>query len=684
MSITVVGPATCATRVSLAMVDILESMQTRRDFLKHAAMLAGGALALRFSIPDAIARALSIDPAPGTTFRDAEHVVILMQENRSFDHAFGALRGVRGFRDPRAHRQPNGNPVWFQTDARGDTYAPFRLDIADTSATWIGGLPHTWPDQVDARNGGRYDKWLIAKPKRTCRSRLATMRVRIFHFTTRWPTRSRCATRRSARRSPGRRRTDCFSGAEPFGRTRRTCRGSSTRRPTTTGRRRGARSPTASRTQASPGASIRTKLASTPDCGARRRGGSAALPTIPSNGFRNSTCGSPRVGGPICRGSSPTHPVEIAAAEHALSQTDLTDAARKAGESDLARLRTQVKAARIRARQLHRRGVECAVRGRQVDAREVHSRRTPAIRPIAPSRRLRYQDGATLREVSVPAGDVLHQFRYDVTTGALPAVSWLVAPENFSDHPSAAWYGAWYVSEVLDILTKNPDVWKKTVFILCYDENDGYFDHVPPFVAPHPARAETGKASAGIDTAVEWANVHGRETSIGLGYRVPLVIASPWSRGGCVNSQVFDHTSIIQFLEVWSAGKGKSVKETNISDWRRAVCGDLTSAFRAYDGEPVEVPASLERDATVEHIHAAKFKPAPTGGAALAPGGIAAADVRAFQESGTRPACPLPYELLVNAEAQGDIGARVRGAHRRVWRARAGRAVQCVLVWQRK
>ena len=55
---------------------------------------------------------------------------------------------------------------------------------------------------------------------------------------------------------------------------------------------------------------------------------------------------------------------------------------------------------------------------------------------------------------------------------------------------------------MLDILTKNPEVWKKTVFILCYDENDGYFDHVPPFVAPHPSRPETGRASSGLDTTV--------------------------------------------------------------------------------------------------------------------------------------------------------------------------------------
>ncbi len=98
-----------------------------------------------------------------------------------------------------------------------------------------------------------------------------------------------------------------------------------------------------------------------------------------------------------------------------------------------------------------------------------------------------------------------NRFREDVKGGKLAGrVSWLVAPEAFSDHPASAWYGAWYISETLDILTENPEVWKKTIFILCYDENDGYFDHVPPFlVAPHPQKPETGLASEGIDTALE-------------------------------------------------------------------------------------------------------------------------------------------------------------------------------------
>ena len=107
----------------------------------------------------------------------------------------------------------------------------------------------------------------------------------------------------------------------------------------------------------------------------------------------------------------------------------------------------------------------------------------------------------------VPKGDVLHQFRKDVGEGKLPTISWLVPSERFSDHPSSAWYGAWYLSEVLDILTKNPAVWKKTIFILTYDENDGYFDHVPPFVAPDPARPETGRVSKGIDAGLEYVSL---------------------------------------------------------------------------------------------------------------------------------------------------------------------------------
>jgi phospholipase C len=284
---------------------------------------------------------------------------------------------------------------------------------------------------------------------------------------------------------------------------------------------------------------------------------------------------------------------------------------------------------------------------------------------------LTYQDGTTPREMKVPKGDVLHQFREDVKGGKLPTVSWLVAPENFSDHPGAPWYGAWYLSETIDILAQNPEVWKKTIFILCYDENDGYFDHMPPFVPPHPDKPEAGLVSKGIDTRTEYVTIEqdlkrkpaqqARESSIGLGYRVPLVVASPWSRGGNVCSQVFDHTSITQFMEQWLSHKtGKKIEETNISAWRRTVCGDLTAVFQPYNGEKITLPPFVEQRPFIESIHRAQFKQNPSGYHALTAAEIKQANtqpgasVLPRQEKGTRPSCALPYELYANGRVSDD------------------------------
>src|ERR1700679_1794926 len=137
-------------------------MQSRRDFLKNAALLTG-AVGMWGTLESSIRTALAIEPDPNTSYLDAEHIVILMQENRSFDHAFGTLQGVRGYNDPRAIKLPNNNPVWVQTNAAGQSYAPFRLNINDTNATWMGFLPHNWASQVDARNNGKHDHWLEAK-----------------------------------------------------------------------------------------------------------------------------------------------------------------------------------------------------------------------------------------------------------------------------------------------------------------------------------------------------------------------------------------------------------------------------------------------------------------------------------------------------------------------------------------
>jgi phospholipase C len=246
-----------------------------------------------------------------------------------------------------------------------------------------------------------------------------------------------------------------------------------------------------------------------------------------------------------------------------------------------------------------------------------------------------------------------------------------VAPQNFSDHPGAPWYGAWYLSEAMDILTKNPEVWKKTIFILCYDENDGYFDHVPPFVPPVPGKPETGRVSPGIDVTMEHLTLEedlkrkpaksARGGPVGLGYRVPLVIASPWSRGGAVCSQVFDHTSILMFLEKFVSHKtGKKIEESNISSWRRTICGDLTSTFRPYNGEKMALPKSLARDEFVESIHKAQFKKTPSGYHALTAQEIKLANedpaksILPKQEKGTRVSRALPYQLYADCIQPSD------------------------------
>src|ERR1700759_3911263 len=134
----------------------------RRDFLKKAMLLAG-ATGLANVMPASIQMAMAINAPEGSTYMDAEHIVILMQENRSFDHTYGTLQGVRGYNDPRAIDLPNKNKVWLQTNAAGETYAPFHLDIKNTKATWMHSLPHSWSNQVNARNDGRHDKWLDEK-----------------------------------------------------------------------------------------------------------------------------------------------------------------------------------------------------------------------------------------------------------------------------------------------------------------------------------------------------------------------------------------------------------------------------------------------------------------------------------------------------------------------------------------
>jgi phospholipase C len=246
--------------------------------------------------------------------------------------------------------------------------------------------------------------------------------------------------------------------------------------------------------------------------------------------------------------------------------------------------------------------------------------------------------------------NLFNVLRNDVKNDTLPAVSWIVAPEAFTEHPK--WIpglGAWYMSKVLDILTSNRELWSKTVLFINYDENGGFFDHI---VGPYPAAsAAQGQSTVDPTDDIYPGDKNNLAGPYGLGVRVPLLAVSPWSRGGFVCSEVFDHTSLIKFVERRFQREAHGVLEPNIPAWRRVVCGDLTSAFnfRSPNEELPSLPSTtgyappasdLATGARFNSVH-----PAPPATPAMP-----------SQEQGVRMARALPYNLRVDGDADPEQG----------------------------
>lgn len=648
-------------------------MDNRREFLKKSMVLSGAA-GLQAFLPGSIQRAMAINPAPGSTFMDAEHIVILMQENRSFDHCFGSLQGVRGFNDPRAISLPDKKPVWLQTNDKGETYSPFRLHIKDTKVTWMGALPHGRHDQVDANNGGKYDKWLISKrpgnkqywhipltlgyytredlpfnyamadaftvcDQNFCSAMTSTTPNRAYFWT------GQIFSEEAGRPKANIRNTDYTYGKQPW--------------------------KTFPELLTDNGVNWKF-YQNDLSCGGGLVGEERSwLANFGCNNLEFYKAFNVKFSDRYVRNLqklADTLPDEINKLNEATSGSEQETKKRK---TEIAKKQEALDNARAELALWNKENFEkLSPKEKELYERAfVINSADPEFRKLA---QLKYNDDGTDRELAVPAGDLFYQFRKDVQEGKLPTVSWMASPQNYSDHPSAPWYGAWYISEIMDILTSNPEVWKKTIFIVTYDENDGYYDHVPPFSIPDNKKPGTGKVSKGIDTEVEFVRVENeiaqgipkrqaRGAAIGLGYRVPMLIASPWSRGGKVCSQLFDHTSTIQFLEHFVNNKfNKNIHLENISKWRRAVCGNLTAAFTPFqEGDDKKMPF-LGKKEFVETIYSAKFKEEPGGYKKLSPSEISAmiadpstANPLAAQEKGIRPSSPLPYELYADGAWNG-------------------------------
>ncbi|HEX3844685.1 MAG TPA: phospholipase C, phosphocholine-specific [Steroidobacteraceae bacterium] len=534
----------------------------RRDFLKTAGLSAATAAFLRNSL--ARAAALPAVRRSGT-IEDVEHVVVFMQENRSFDHYFGHLPGVRGYSDRFPLQLPNGKPVWFQPRRESPTEAilPFHLDTRRTSAQFLVDLDHSWATQHGAIAGGRLDGWPRHKTDMTMGYFLRGDVP--FHYAL----------------------ADAFTICDHY------------------------------------------------FC-------SIAGPTCPNRAMLWTGSIDPQGlgGGPFIANDVWLYTPGV----KPLAWTTYAERLQQAG-----------------------------ITWRVYQEGLGHDDKTPmlgnyfdnALAYFEPFARAPH-DSELYRRAMVPAG--VDQLKKDVLAGQLPQVSWIVTPAGYSEHPSyPPAYGAIYIARVLDALTAHRETWGKTVLLLDYDENDGFFDHLAPPQPPTPTLP-------GISTVSTEGEVHDTANPLhpkpdeapdglpyGLGPRVPMLAISPWSRGGYVCSQVFDHTSVIRFLETRF-----SVREPNITPWRRAVCGDLTSAFdfASHSARSVSLPSTAEY---LDLAHQESKLPPPTvpdqQAVALLP-----------QEAGGRPARPLPYALEL------DLLAARNGVHLH-FDNRSGAGICCTAYW---
>jgi phospholipase C len=558
--------------------------------IDRRALLRGAAgVGLSTVFPDAIKQALAIPANAVTgTIQDVQHIVVLMQENRSFDHYFGTLRGVRGFNDPRAVRlYGSGNSVFQQPNVNSSgvtqtpaTLLPFRPAGADLGLAFLADLAHSWKDAHGAWNNGLYDKWI---PNKTSKTMSYLQRSDIPYYFSLADAFTVCdAYHCSIMASTDPNRYYLWSGWAG---------------------QNGTLTPDGSATGSTPG--------------------NVALA---SNG----------------NGVPPYGPV-VTNAEAGYNWRTYPERLQNAGVSW--KIYQDI-------------GVGLTADGywgwtgqpyignygdNSLLYFTQYQNSTPG-QPLydrARSGTNIYNNGAFNN------GGLFDQLRSDVMNNTLPQVSWIAAPEAYTEHPN--WptnYGAWYVNNVLAALTANPAVWASTVLIICYDENDGFFDHVVP--PTPPMTAAQGKST--VSTVNEIYPGNGTASypagPYGLGARVPMLVVSPWSKGGWVNSQVFDHTSIVQFIE-----KRFGVMEPNISPWRRTVCGDLSSAldFSIASATASRLPSTAAYVPPASDVTSGKTYP----NLAVTP---PANQTMPSQEPGARLARALPYQLqalgVANAAGQ--------------------------------
>jgi phospholipase C len=460
---------------------------SRRQFLKLAGSGAGAAM-----FPSLIDRALAIAANRSTgSIRDVDHIIVYMQENRSFDHYFGLFPGVRGFGDPRPLLQPDGSSVWAQ---KGPGHAdghvlPFHGDSRTTRAFTVDGSAQGHQANLTIFNRGRFDRW----------GETGELAKRMLHY------------------GPA----DLpfyYALADAF------------------------------------------TLCDAYHC-------STLTQTYPNRLHLFTGCNG---GGTVLGDPEMTNYGE-----------DETPSADMATDRPL---RADAYRWTTYAERLQAAGIDWKVYQEYDNFGDNLLSVFPPFRPAPRDSELYRRGRAWIGEqASGPdrtrsdGAQLVAAFRSDVEAGRLPQISWIITAKDLSEHPDAEpARGEHIAARLIEALVDHPDVFARTVFIINYDESGGFFDHVPPPVPP--LTAEAGAST--IPVAGEAKDYGARAVAnrglqpLGLGIRVPAIIVSPWSSGGRVCSELFDHTSVLRLME-----QRFGVGEPNISPWRRAVCGDLTSCF---------------------------------------------------------------------------------------------------------
>jgi phospholipase C len=442
---------------------------TRRETLRRMGAAGLGMTALGGGLEALLAGEAAAAPAPGS-LKDIEHVIFLMQENRSFDHYFGTLSGVRGFGDK------HGAGAFKQRTASGRTLEPFKLPTG--KGYCFDDITHDWGPQHRAWNHGRMNRFAAVH-------------------------------------------------------------------------------------EAPPSAGGDGPVAGVETMGYYTR---SALPFYYGLADAFTVCD-----GYHCSVIGPTDPNRIMS----MSAT-LDPSGAKGGPlvETLVGTRASLQGAfhwTTMPERLQARGVSWKIYMAQTNGGIFDN----VLTYFAPYNRPGELADRALKP-SFPA-----DFMSDIARDSLPKVSWLLTSLPATEHPgfSTAVAGEIAAAQIVRAVMSNPKVWRKTALFVTWDENGGFFDHVAPPVAPKGTKGEY------LTVSPLPAAANGIAGPIGLGFRVPMIVVSPFTRGGLVCSDTFDHTSMLRFLETRFG-----VEVPNLSAWRRGVTGDLTSAFnfaaKPRDGRP--------------------------------------------------------------------------------------------------